>query len=47
MVQMIGFSAGYNVRNFDKDPILANNPPPLYPKLPGKGLKIDTWAETY
>jgi hypothetical protein len=45
MKVMIGFSAGYTTRNFDKDPVLANNPPPLYPKLAGGGLKIDTWSE--
>ena len=45
MVQMIGFSSGYTIRNFDKDPVLANNPPPLYPKLPGDGLMVSTWTE--
>ncbi len=45
MKRMLGFSTGYNVRNFDKDPVLAANPPPLYPKLPGKNLGVSTWAE--
>ncbi|NTU71097.1 MAG: hypothetical protein HGB10_04680 [Coriobacteriia bacterium] len=45
MVQMIGFSSGYTIRNFDRDPVLANNPPPLYPKLTGESLQIDTWQE--
>jgi len=45
MVQMIGFSSGYDFRYFDKDPILANNPPPLYPRLPGEALGIGSWQE--
>ncbi len=45
MKRMLGFAAGYTVRNFDKDPVLAANPPPLYPKLPGKNLGVSTWAE--
>ena len=39
MKRMLGFSAGYDIRNFDKDPVLANNPPPLYPKLAGRGAE--------
>ncbi len=45
MRRMLGFSSGYDVRNFDKDPVLAANPPPLYPRLPGKQLGMSTWTE--
>ncbi len=45
MKRMLGFSSGYEVRNFDKDPVLANNPPPLYPKLQGAGVGVTTWTQ--
>jgi hypothetical protein len=44
MNNMIGFSSGYNVRQFDMDPNLAKNPPPKYPTIPG-GLHVQTWNE--
>jgi len=39
-------TAGYASRSYQKDPILKMNPPPHYPKLPGKGLQITTWSDT-
>ncbi len=45
MVQMIGFSAGYDTRNFEMDPRLIDNPPPLYPQIRDGSLRVDTWLE--
>jgi hypothetical protein len=39
-------TAGYSSRSYQKDPILKANPPPRYPRLPGKGLQITTWSDT-
>ena len=44
MNNMIGFSNGYDIRQFDMDPNLATNPPPKYPTIPG-GLHVETWNE--
>jgi|GEM_PF-1430305 len=45
MVSMIGFSAGYDARNFNMDPRLENHPPPLYPMIRDGSLRVDTWLE--
>jgi len=39
-------SNGFTQRNFNYDPRLMSNPPPMYPQLTGGELKVDTWAES-
>jgi len=39
------FSSTYSPRQYYGDKRLENNPPPLYPKIPGYGLKVLNWRE--
>ncbi|MEI7814507.1 MAG: hypothetical protein WCJ13_06935 [Coriobacteriia bacterium] len=38
-------SGAYSPRNYNGDERLKNNPPPMYPKIPGFALQIDSWLE--